>query len=121
MFSNTSLKAKLLLAFTLIASFVVLVAWAGYMGMNAVYEDFSFIDKTVVQNFKRIQKIYNYSHESNRYLMRAYMARDEKNLKRLLKSANDNFAKFEEVRKDYMEAEFSPGEKEMVDKFFIFL
>ncbi len=50
--------------------------------------------------------------------MRAYMARDEKNLKRLLKSANDNFEKFDGVRKEYLSDKFSPGEKEMVEKFF---
>ena len=118
MFKTASLKSKLLFAFALVASFVVIVAAAGYVCMNLVYTDFSFIDKTIVKNYKRIQSIYNYSHESNRYLMRAYMARDEKNLKRLLKSANDNFDKFEGVRKEYLSDEFSPGEKEMVTKFF---
>ncbi|WP_408096214.1 methyl-accepting chemotaxis protein [Peredibacter sp. HCB2-198] len=118
MLQKASLKGKLLLGFLTIAAFVVVVALMGYYSMQAVYKDFNFISTTVTKNLKRVTKLYNYGNEANRYLMRAYMSREEKHVKRLLKSANDNFNKFEGVRKEYLADEFSPGEKEMVEKFF---
>lgn len=115
---NVSLKLRLMLAFGTVACFVVIVAITGYLSMKVVYSNFNYISTEVTKNLKRITKLYNYSNEANRYFMRAYMARDEKNLKRLLKSGNDNLAKFEEVRRDYLADDFVPGEKELVDSFF---
>lgn len=118
MLQKASLKSKLLLGFVTVAAFVIVIAVMGHMSMQSVYKEFNFISTTVTKNLKRVTKLYNYSNEANRYLMRAYMSREEKNVKRLLKSANDNFNKFDGVRQDYLADQFSPGEREMVEKYF---
>ena len=118
MFKKTSLKTKLLFAFSFVSLFVMVVAGVGYTSMNKVQKEYSYISDILLDNILKVSDINDSAHEAHRFLFRQYMTYDGTDVAawdRAVKGYQDQSERVAELNKQYRATPFAPGEGELYD------
>jgi methyl-accepting chemotaxis protein len=118
MFKNSSLKKKLLMAFSLVSVFVLVVAGIGYFAMKKVQGEYSYISDVIMDNVKKVGDLNDAGHEANRAVLRAYISyssQDSAGVLRYYDLFKGDNTRIEGLNKDYRSTPFSPGEEPLYE------
>ena len=119
MFKKSSLKKKLLMAFSLVSVFVLIVAGIGYGAMKKVQEEYSYISDIIMDNVKNVGELNDSGHEANRAVLRAYISyesNDFDGVNKYLDLYKSEVTRINESNKRYRSTPFSPGEESLYEK-----
>ena len=115
MFSNRSLKAKLLMAFSAVSFFVMAVAAVGHFSMSKVQSEYSYISDVILEKSQKAAELNDSGHEAHRLIFRAYMAFVENNtaeVTRIKARFDEMAAKLAKQDEEYRAIPFMPGGKQ---------
>ncbi|WPU64139.1 HAMP domain-containing methyl-accepting chemotaxis protein [Peredibacter starrii] len=118
MFGNSSLKGKLLFAFTFVSLFVVVVAGVGYFSMNKVQREYSYISDILVDNIQKVSELNDAGQEANRQLFRGLINvhANQSIYDQILGDYKEQSSRFARLDKEYRSTPFEPGEEALYDK-----
>ncbi|WP_408097154.1 methyl-accepting chemotaxis protein [Peredibacter sp. HCB2-198] len=117
MFKKFSLKAKLLMAFSFVSLFVVVVSGVGYFSMKKVQTEYSYISDIIVDNIQKVSELNDAGHEAHRYLFRGYMTVNGnlEDYQRVSKGFSDQAVRMAELNKQYRSTPFEVGEEQLYE------
>ncbi|WP_408095853.1 methyl-accepting chemotaxis protein [Peredibacter sp. HCB2-198] len=114
---SKSLRTRLLAAFLGVSSFLVITATVAHFSSKKVFNDFHFVSTEIMQTVILVGKINEAMLTGNRNLFRAYLAADLKAMKESKDAYIHERDALNEYVKQYLQVEFMPGEKEILQKF----
>lgn len=117
MFKKSSLKAKLLFAFAFVSLFVVVVAAVGYVSMNKVQTEYSYISDVLVDNIQKVSELNDAGQEANRNLFRGLINvhATQSIYDQIAVNYKEQSARFARLDKEYRATPFEPGEAELYE------
>ncbi|WP_408097152.1 methyl-accepting chemotaxis protein [Peredibacter sp. HCB2-198] len=117
MLGNSSLKAKLLFAFTFVSLFVIVVAAVGHFSMNKVQREYSYISDVLVDNIQKVSELNDAGQEANRQLFRGLLSvySDQETYDRASTGFKEQTERFTRLDKEYRATPFEPGEEQLYE------
>ena len=115
MFKGKSLKAKLLIAFTFVSFFVMVVAAVGYFSMQKVQSEYSYISDVILEKSQKTAELNDIGHEAHRLIFRAYMAfigNSQTEVERIHGRFDETAKIMDDLDKEYRALPFMPGGKQ---------